>query len=221
MKTAIIIGATGLVGNQLTKKLLKDDRYSIVKIFVRKSSSITHSKLEEHVVDFEKLEQWKNKITGDELCSAMGTTIKKAGGKEAQYKIDFTYQYECAKAASENGVGKYLLVSSAGANATSGNFYLRIKGELDERVSELPFKQIYIFRPSILAGERKERRRGEVIGISAINFLASIIPPLRKYRPIEAATVAEAMIKAANAENKTKISIYELEQIFQLVSGNR
>jgi uncharacterized protein YbjT (DUF2867 family) len=216
MKTAIIIGATGLVGDELTKKLLSDDRYKTVKIFVRKSASITHPKLEEHVVDFEKLEQWKNKITGDELYSAMGTTIKKAGGKEAQYKVDFTYQYECSKAASENGVGKYLLVSSAGANSRAGNFYLRIKGELDEKVSELPFNQINIFRPSFLAGERKESRRGEAFGISAINFLASIIPLLRKYRPIEAATVAEAMIKAANQNNQTKMMIYELDQIFRI-----
>lgn len=216
MKTAIIIGATGLVGNQLTKKLLSDDRYETAKIFVRKSSGITHPKLEEHVVDFEKLEQWKNKITGDELYSAMGTTIKKAGSKEVQYKIDFTYQYECAKAASENGVGKYLLVSSAGANSKSGNFYLRIKGELDEKVTHLLFKQIFIFRPSILAGERKEKRRGEVIGISAINFLASIIPPLRKYRPIEAAKVAEAMIKTANQTDSSKLVTYELDQIFRI-----
>ena len=141
MKTAIIIGATGLVGNQLIEKLLNDNRYNRIKIFVRKPSSITHPKLEEHAVDFEKLEQWKNKITGDEIYSAMGTTIKKAGSKEAQYKIDFTYQYECAKAASENGVGKYLLVSSAGANSKSGNFYLRIKGELDEKVSNFPLSK--------------------------------------------------------------------------------
>jgi uncharacterized protein YbjT (DUF2867 family) len=216
MKAAIIIGATGLVGNQLVEKLLNDNRYNRIKIFVRKPSGITHPKLEEHAVDFEKLEQWKNKITGDEIYSAMGTTIKKAGSKEAQYKIDFTYQYECAKAASENGVGRYLLVSSAGANSKSGNFYLRIKGELDEEVSELPFKQISIFRPSFLAGERKERRRGEVIGISAVNFLAGIIPPLRKYRPIGAETVAEAMIKAANQQNQSKVVIYELDQIFQI-----
>jgi len=216
MKTAIIIGATGLVGNQLTKKLLSDDRYKLVKIFLRKSSSITNPKLEEHVVDFEKLEQWKTKINGDELYSAMGTTIKKAGSKEAQYKIDFTYQFECAKTESENGVGKYLLVSSAGANSKSGNFYLRTKGELDEKVSELPFKQISIFRPSFLAGERKESRRGEAIGISAVNFLARIIPPLRKYRPIEAERVAEAMIKTANQSNSSKLMIYELDQIYQI-----
>lgn len=216
MKTAIIIGATGLVGNQLTNKLLNYNRYNLVKIFVRKPSGINHPKLEEYVVDFDKLETWKNKITGDELFSALGTTIRKAGSKEAQYKIDFTYQYECAKAASENEVGEYLLVSSAGANINSRNFYLRMKGELDERVSELSFKQICIFKPSILAGKRKERRRGEEIGTSAIKFFAQIIPPLRKYRPIEAEIVAETMIKAANKEGHLKVRIFELEQIFQV-----
>ena len=216
MKTAIIIGATGLVGGHLTQKLLHDGRYKLVKIFVRKSSSIAHAKLEEHVVDFDKLETWKHDISGDELYSAMGTTIKKAGSKEVQYKIDFTYQYEFAKAASENGVGKYLLVSSAGANSKSSNFYLRMKGELDEKVSELPFKQICIFRPSILAGERKEKRTGEAIGISAIKFLSQIIPPLGKYRPIEGETVAEAMIKAANQNIQSKVMIYGLDQIFQI-----
>ena len=216
MKNAIIIGATGLVGSQLTNRLLSDNRYNLVKIFVRKSTGINHPKLEEHVVDFDKFKTWRHEIFGDELFSAMGTKIKKAGSKEAQYKIDFTYQFEFAKAAAENGVEKYLLVSSAGANVKSRNFYLRMKGELDEKVAELPFKQINIFRPSILAGERKERRRGEEIGITVIRFIAQIIPLLRKYRPIEAETVAEAMIKAANSENKTKISIYESDRIFQI-----
>lgn len=216
MKTAIIIGATGLVGSQLTNRLLSDNRYKLVKIFVRKSTSLNHPKLKEHIVDFDKLETWKHDISGDELFSAMGTTIKKAGSKEAQYKIDFTYQFEIAKAASENGVEKYFLVSSAGANVKSRNFYLRMKGELDEKVAELPFKQINIFRPSILAGERKERRRGEEIGTSAIKFFAQIIPPLRKYRPIEAIIVAEAMIKTANQTNQSNIMVYELDQIFQI-----
>ncbi len=216
MKTAIIIGATGLVGSQLTDRLLSDNRYNLVKIFVRKSMGINHPKLEEHVVDFDKFKTWRHEIFGDELFSAMGTKIKKAGSKEAQYKIDFTYQFEFAEAASENGVEKYLLVSSAGANVKSRNFYLRMKGELDEKVAEIPFKQINIFRPSILAGERKERRRGEQIGISVIKFFAQIIPPLRKYRPIEAAIVAEAMIKVANQTNQSKIMVYELDKIFQI-----
>lgn len=213
MKTAIIIGATGLVGSCIVKRLIDDDRYKTVKIIVRKACGITHPKLEEHVVDFDKLETWRYEISGDELYSAMGTTIKKAGSKEAQYKIDFTYQFNFAKAAIENGVEKYLLVSSAGANSISKNFYLRMKGELDKKVSGIPFKQIYIFRPSILAGKRNEKRLGEEIGISAIKFLTKVIPPLREYQPIEAETVAAAMIKAANQQQQSKLMIYELDQI--------
>jgi len=216
MKTALIIGATGLVGSCIVKSLLDDERYKVVKVFVRKTLGFTHPRLEERIVNFEEIELWKNDIRGDELFSAMGTTIKTVGSKLAQYKVDFTYQYNFAKAAAENGVERYLLVSSAGANLKSRNFYLKMKGELDEKVSLLPFKQIYIFRPSFLAGDRKEKRKGEKWGNSAIKFFARVIPPLRKYRPIEAGTVADAMIKTANKQNQGKIMIYELDQIFQI-----
>ena len=117
MKTAIVIGATGLVGSLVTQKLLEDNRYDKVKVFVRRSLNINNPKLEEHIVDFDNIELWKNNLSGDELYSVLGTTIKKAGSKEAQYKIDFTYQYEIAKAASENGneftnVGRVDVISS-------------------------------------------------------------------------------------------------------------
>lgn len=216
MKTALIIGATGLVGSHIVKRLLDDERYKTVKVFVRKRSGFPHPKLEEHIVNFEQIELWKNNIRGDELFSTMGTTIKTAGSKAAQYKVDFIYQYNFAKAAEVNGIESYLLVSSAGANVNSRNFYLRMKGELDEKVSELSFKQIYIFRPSILAGERHERRIGEKIGIPVVKFIANLIPPLRKYRPIPAEIVAKSMVKAANSRNQSKSTIYELDQIFQI-----
>lgn len=216
MKTAIILGATGLVGSELTKKLLADDRYENVKIFVRRKSGLLHPKLDELVVNFDEILKWKDKITGDELYSAMGTTLKKAGSEDAQYKIDFTFQYKFAQLASKNGVEKYLLVSSAGANIKSGNFYLKMKGELDEKVAELNFIQTFIFRPSILAGDRKERRIGEVLAIPIMNFLSIVIPPLRKYRPIEGAKVAEAMIKSANQNITTQMNIYELDQIAEI-----
>ena len=106
MKTAIVIGASGLVGSYITLKLLDDIRYDKVKVFVRNSLDISHVKLEEHVIDFDKIEIWKEYLTGDELFSALGTTIKKAGSKEAQYKVDYTYQFDVAKAASENRVKK-------------------------------------------------------------------------------------------------------------------
>jgi uncharacterized protein YbjT (DUF2867 family) len=216
MKTAIVIGATGLVGNLITQKLLEDNRYTKVKVFVRRSFNINNPKLEEHIVDFDNIALWKNNLSGDELYSALGTTIKKAGSKEAQYKIDFTYQYETAKAASENGVRKYLLVSSLGANSKSSNFYLQMKGSLDEKVQQLSFDQIRIFRPSILVGDRSEKRFGESLGIKIAGTITKIIPALKKYQPIEASQVAEAMIKSANQNLSDKIKIYNSEEIFVL-----
>lgn len=216
MKTAIVIGATGLVGSFITLNLLGDDRYEKVKVFVRKSLEIEHQKLEEYLVDFDKLDLWKMNLIGDELYSALGTTIKKAGGKDAQYKVDFNYQYEIAKFASQNGVKKYLLVSSMGANYKSGNFYLRMKGKLDEAVEQLDFNQVIIFRPSILAGKRSERRILESLGIKIAGTIAKIIPALKKYRPIKAEQVAKAMIKSANQKLPDKIKIYQSEEIFEI-----
>lgn len=216
MKTAIVIGASGLVGSYITLKLLDDGRYDKVKVFVRNSLDISHLKLEEHIIDFDKIEIWKEFLTGDELYSALGTTIKKAGSKEVQYKVDYTYQYDVAKVAAENGVKKYLLVSSAGANYKSSNFYLRTKGSLDEKVQQLGFEKIYIFRPSILVGLRSEKRLGETIGIKIAGTITKIIPALKKYRPIEASRVAEAMIKTANQNISNKSFIYQPEEIFEI-----
>jgi len=216
MKTALVIGATGLVGNFITLKLLDDDRYKKVKVFVRRSLKINHPKLEEHLINFETIEDWKDQLVGDELYSALGTTIKKAGSKDAQYKIDYGYQYEVAKAASQNGVTKYLLVSSAGANYKSGNFYLRMKGKLDEAVQLLLFNQVMIFRPSILVGKRSERRLVESLGIKIAGTITKLIPALKKYRPIEASRVAEAMIKSANQNLLNKTKVYQPEEIFEI-----
>ena len=216
MKTAIVIGATGLVGSFITLKLLDDERYSKVKVFVRNSVEIKHQKLDEHIVDFAKLDLWKDEIKGDELYSALGTTIKKAGTKDAQYKIDFTYQYETAKAASKNGVKSYLLVSSAGANYKSSNFYLRMKGNLDEKIQLLDFEKIRIFRPSILVGLRSEKRLGESIGIKIAGTITKIIPALKKYKPIKASLVAEAMIISVNQSSIEKSIVYQPLQIIDL-----
>lgn len=216
MKTAIVVGATGLVGSFVTLKLLEDNRYEKVKVFVRNSLGINHSKLEENIINFNKLENWKNKIVGDELYSALGTTIKKAGSKENQYKIDFTYQYDFAEAASENGVKNYFLVSSIGANYKSSNFYLRLKGNLDEKIQQLSFERIRIFRPSILVGLRSEKRLMEELGIKLAGIVTSIIPAIKKYNPINASDVAAAMIKSANDGSTDKTIIYDSEKILQL-----
>ena len=219
MKTAVVIGASGLIGKSLVKKLLDDNSYKSVKVFVRRSTNISNSKLEEHIVDFDKITDWKNKITGDELYSAMGTTIKKAGSKETQYKIDVTYQYEFAKAASENGARDYFLVSSSGANANSKLFYMRIKGELEEKVKLLPFNKIRIFRPSLLVGERDEKRFGEKATERLLKIVVPLFPFLKNQRPIEGEKVAKAMIVSANEDNKERIKIFEPLEIFQLADN--
>ena len=216
MKTAIVIGATGLIGKHLTKLLLANPAYSTVKVFVRRSLNISNPKLEEHIVDFDEIDKWKTKIIGDELFSAMGTTIKKAGSKEAQYKIDVTCQYEFAKAAAENGVENYFLVSSSGANADSKLFYLRIKGELEEKVKLLNFNKIRIFRPSLLLGERPEKRFGEKAAENILKFLVPIFPFLKNQQPIEGEKVARAMIVSANEDDKERIKIFEPLEIFSL-----
>lgn len=218
MKTAIVIGATGLIGSHLVRKLLNDNRYEIVKTFVRRSSGIQNPKLEEHIVDFEQIEKWKSKIAGDELFSAFGTTIKQAGSKDAQYKIDYTYQYELAKAAAANGIRNYILVSSYGADSKSKNFYLRIKGELEDVVSVLPFEKTFIFQPSLLLGNRTEKRMSETVAAILSVPLTKIIPPLRKYRPIEASVVAQAMINSANKKIDGKLIKYTLDEIFNQTS---
>jgi len=213
-KIAIVIGATGLVGSEVLNQLLEDERYQKVKVFHRRSTGISHPKLEERLIDFAQINEWKHLITGDELYSALGTTIKKAGSQEAQYTIDFTYQYETAKAASENGVKKYSLVSSAGANHQSRMFYPRLKGELDDAVKELPFEVTTILRPSILDGDRNENRPGEKFGLLMVHFFTKI-PGLRKYRPILAQKVAEGMINSLH-KCPPGYHVFELEEIFYL-----
>jgi len=216
LKTAIVIGATGLIGRHLTSKLLSDSRYSKIKIFVRRSININNPKLEEHIVNFDEIDKWKDKIHGNELYSAMGTTIRKAKSKKLQYKIDVTYQYEFAKAASENGVDGYFLVSSAGANPKSKIFYLKIKGELEEMVGTLRFKKIRIFRPSLLTGKRDEKRFGEKAAERLLNIVVPIFPFLKNQRPIKGESVAAVMIKIANDAGEEKIKIYEPDDIFEM-----
>jgi uncharacterized protein YbjT (DUF2867 family) len=217
-KTAIVLGSTGLVGSNLVQKLLQNNQFSRIKIIVRRPSGITHPKIKEYIVNFDELSSKDTMFKGDTLFSCMGTTIKKAGSKDAQYKVDFTYQYEVAKNAISNGVTNYVLVSSANANANSKVFYSRIKGELDEAIMKLSFERIIIFRPSILMGEREERRLGEELGSTIINCVGKIIPSLKKYRSIKGKEVANAMVAAYKAPTVEKVNIYSLDEIFDLVN---
>ena len=190
---ANVIGASGLVGQQLVGQLLNHPDFKKVRIFVRRKCSITHPKLEEHLIDFDTPESWKHLVQGDVLFSTMGTTIKMAKTKENQYRVDFTYQYDFAKVAAENGVSAYVLVSSMGASSKSSVFYSRIKGELEDAVSKLNFRKLIIFRPSILDANRQEKRAGEKVELVIIRFLTKFI--LKNYKPTPVDILASKMIR--------------------------
>jgi uncharacterized protein YbjT (DUF2867 family) len=211
--TANIIGATGLVGKQLVKLLVENERFEKVRIFVRRDSGLVHPKLEQHIVDFHETNSWEKALIGDVLFSALGTTLKQAGGKEKQYEIDFTFNLDFAKKAKENGIENYVLVSSVGANSKSGIFYTRMKGELDDVVAEIGFKNLAIIRPASLVGERSQRRIAEEISVPVARFITKFI--LKKYRPIEGETVAKAMINAVLKPDSSK-TIWEASEVFLL-----
>ncbi len=213
MKTALLLGATGMVGAALLNQLLANNEYSSVIIFVRRSTNLNNSKLTEYVVDFEQPSLWAELVQGDVLFSCLGTTLAVAGSKANQFKVDFTYQYEMAKIASENGVKSYILVSSAGAKAKSSNFYLSTKGKLDDAVRKLNFQYLNILRPGQLHGNRKAKRNMEQIAIKLMFFI-NRLGLLHNYRPIHANEVAQAMQKLAKSSSS---GVYTLSELFQLL----
>jgi uncharacterized protein YbjT (DUF2867 family) len=197
MKTALIIGATGLIGSTLVEQILDNPNYSKVVLLLRKPLNINHPKLIQEIINFDNLDA--SKIVGDDLFCAMGTTIKKAGSKENQYKIDCTYPYEIGKIAKANGVKQYILVSSVGADFNSSTFYLKTKGDLELKIQSLGFQNFVCLRPSFLYGNRKEFRLGEKIGLVFAKILSPLLfGGLRKYKGIKASVVAKAMQRFAN-----------------------
>ena len=210
---ALVIGATGATGRELVNKLLLDDDFSQVTIFVRTAPTINHKKLKIHEIDFKDLEKYKDLIKGDILFSALGTTRKDAGGKDQQYEIDYTYQYEFAKIAAENEVAIYSLVSSVGANAKSSFFYPKIKGALEEAVKKLDFQKIDIFQPPMLIRQPELMRDGEKSGIKILNKLNKI-GILKSQKPLAVEALAEKMLKMAKTPSKEKATTHLPKDLF-------
>ncbi|WP_267402967.1 MULTISPECIES: NAD(P)H-binding protein [unclassified Chryseobacterium] len=208
---ALVIGATGATGKDLVSQLLNDKDFEEVHIFVRKLVDIQNDKLKTHIVNFENPDEWKNKVKGDVAFSCLGTTLKTAGSKEAQRKVDYDYQYEFAKAAKENEVEDYILVSAYGANPKSKIFYSKMKGELEEAVKQLHFNKITIFKPGML--ERKDSdRTGEVLGSRIIKF-ANKLGLLESQKPLPTDVLAKAMINSSKIKSNGYSSI-KLGNIF-------
>lgn len=207
MKTALVIGATGLVGNSLTRQLLDNESYTQVTVFGRRSLGFSHPKLKEHIINFDKIEDWAPLVQGDELFSCLGTTLRQAGSKVNQYRIDYQYQYDFARVAKENAVPSLILVSSAGANPKAAFFYMRMKGELERDVKALGFSRLILIKPGPLDGPREKKRFGESLGLGVNRFL-NALGLMKKYRPIHGQTVARAMI---NASDKLTSGTHEIE----------
>ena len=213
---AIIIGATGATGQELVKQLLNDTNYRNITVFVRKNLKFKHKKLTVHKIDFSKLNDIKSLIVGDILFSALGTTKKEAGGKHKQYLVDYTYQLQFAKIASENKVNIYSLVSSIGADEKSFFFYPKIKGQLEEAVKDLSFKKIQIFQPPSLIRQPDLIRTGEKTSLKFLKFINSI-GLLKSFEPIHVKNLAKKMIAEVQIKQTNRINYYKPKDISFLI----
>jgi len=205
---ALVLGATGATGQELVKLLLEDSNFSKVSVFVRRAININHKKLIIHEINFSKLSQYNSLVNGDILFSALGTTKKQAGGKKAQFSVDYTYQYEFAKMAFENGISYYSLVSSVGANKDSIFFYPKIKGALEESVRSFNFKKIQIFQPPSLIRQQELMRLGEKISIKLLNGINKI-GLLKNLKPLLVKDLAKKMIDESLLFNVNRVTTYK------------
>jgi uncharacterized protein YbjT (DUF2867 family) len=216
MDTALVVGATGLVGGECLKTLLAAGPYERVIALTRRPLQQQHPRLVETIVDFDKLEELEPFPAADVFC-AIGTTIAKAGSQADFLKVDFEYPRIIAERSAAAGAKQFILVTSVGTDPQSSNFYLRVKAQLEKAVTARSFESVHIFRPSFLVGERDEFRLAELLGGTASRALQfAMIGKLRKYRPIPAAKVAAAMVVAAR-EAMPGRHIYHYDEILALV----
>lgn len=194
-KTAIILGATGLTGNHLLQQLLNNEEYEKVKVLTRKEVRYNHPKLEEHIIDLLKLDDYADIFKGDVVFCCIGTTRAKTPDKEVYRAIDYGIPVEAARLAKENNINQYIVISALGADVNSKVFYNRLKGEMERDVIAQEIPQTYIMRPSLIVGNRKEKRTGEDISKHVMQALDFAIP--KRYKPIQAKVIAQAMIKIA------------------------
>ena len=214
---AIIIGSTGLIGTHLLELLLADENYSEIIALVRKPVISKNKKLTYIETDFKNLDKVTSQINGDCLFICVGSTMAKAGSKEAFLKIDYNIPVDTAHIAIKNGVKSCVVVSSLGAVAESSNFYLQTKGKMEQAIEKLGFQKTIFMRPSLLFGAREEFRFGELIGKFFMKLMGPLfVGPIKKYRGIEGKTVAQAMLKVSLQESKGTKK-YESNEIALLI----
>jgi uncharacterized protein YbjT (DUF2867 family) len=210
--TAIVLGASGLVGSSVVEQLSRAGHVDRVLAITRRPICHDAPQVVNEVVRFERLDEHAAAFRGRYLFSCLGTTRRQAGSLEAQRRVDLDYQFAAARLAAEHGVQHYLLVSSCFADAGSSSSYLQMKGELEQRILELPFQRISIFQPSVLAGQRNTSRAAEAVGGAMLGLL-SHLPVLRRYRPIRGDQVAAKMVQVSAAPGP-RLQRFALDQVF-------
>ena len=218
-KTAVVLGATGLIGQHLVEELLQNEYFNKVRLLVRRPLTLNHPKIDIQVVNFNDEKDIAAKIDiGDVIFCCVGTTRKKVKGNKTEYrKVDYDIPIMTARLGVQHGFSQFLMVSAIGANPVAANFYLQLKGCIEEDITALPFESIHIFRPSLLLGQREEFRLGERFGgvlVKAFSFL--LIGAWRKYKPVQAADVAKSMVAAANREI-AGVHMYEYDEMKTLI----
>ena len=221
MKT-IVIGATGATGKSLLPLLAAHSEIERIDCFGRRNPDFSHQKLNSHQIDFSKPDDWREEVQGDVLFTCLGTTLKAAGSKEAQWAVDYEANFEFAKAARENGVHTLVLISASGANAASRLFYQRMKGELEQAIIALNFPHLMIFRPPLLIRPNSDRL-GEKIAERILHGF-NRIGLMKSQRPLAVENLAQAMLKAAllssheqASYSKKHMQVYEPQDIFRLL----
>ncbi|HEX2092001.1 MAG TPA: oxidoreductase [Longimicrobiaceae bacterium] len=217
-RSALLLGATGLVGGHCLELLLEDVAYREVTVVGRRTLSREHPKLRQVVVDFNRLAESADRFGAQDVFCCLGTTLRTAGSQEAFRRVDLEYPRAAAEIAVRRGAERFLLVSAMGADPGSRIFYNRVKGEVEAAVRALPFHEVVILRPSLLLGERAERRPGEMLAQRVFGpFSDLLVGPLRKYRPVHGRTVARAMVRLAK-EGGEGVRVVESDRIQALGS---
>ena len=215
MKTALLFGSSGLIGSHILFKLIKNNSYHKIKLFVRSDPKMNDKKLEIIKTDFNNLKNYKEYIKGDDCFFCIGTTKKKAPNKDEYRRVEYEIPLEIAQIAKSNSVNSFVYVSSISANPKSSSAYLKNKGEVEEELKKLNFPILGILRPSFLMGKRKEKRVAEKIGILFFRMISPLfLGPLKKMKPIHSVKVANAMIKIAN--KNVQQSVFESNEIANL-----
>ncbi len=220
--SALILGSSGLVGSHLLTLLLNAPQYSEVRSLVRRPSGTLRPKLQENVVNFDRLSDAADMVRGNDVFCCLGTTIRKAGSPEEFRKVDLTYVVEAAGVALRNGASRFFVVSSIGAHPRSSVLYSRTKGEMEAAISKMPYQSIGILRPSLLLGARKEFRLGEKFGAVGMRLASVALQgPLRKYRAVQASDVAKAMLfmSRTNFQGVRIVESDEIERITRMVNS--